>query len=543
MRKKSPEPPAKKAATTSAGTDTVLSKYWPLILLFSGMAFVILVRLRLAGLPLERDEGEYAYMGQCLLDGIFPYVEAYNMKLPGVYYLYALMMAIFGQTPAGIHTGLLLFNLGTMYLLFLTGKRLADEKTGTVAAVTYGFLTIVPWTYGFAAHATHFIAFFGTAGFFALLKSEDRHRVQWIIAAGLLFGLAFLMKQQAVFLMIFGGLLLLVRTYRSSGIVPSLLRSVLPYSLAAVFPYLVVVLTALMTGSFDKFWHWTVGYASQYTGINDLGKGLKMLGDTLVAITYGAWFFWLAGIAGAFVLYFSTLKKENRWALSLFCLFSFLCLVPGLYFRNHYFIAFFPALSLLCAVFLRHIFTGKTYLQGLVLLAFAAGTIVTYRSFYFTDMMADICTRVYGKNPFQESQQVAEFIRKNTREDERIAVLGSEPEIYFYSRRKAATGYLYTYPLMETQPYHKAMQEEFISEIEQNKPKYLVLINCSISWLAGPNSDDRILKWYADYVPANYHPVGLADMVAPGNVHYVWKADLASYQKKGTDDITVMERN
>ena len=33
---------------------------------------VVFVRLRLLGVPLERDEGEYAYMGQLLLKGIPP---------------------------------------------------------------------------------------------------------------------------------------------------------------------------------------------------------------------------------------------------------------------------------------------------------------------------------------------------------------------------------------------------------------------------------------------------------------------------------------
>jgi len=43
------------------------------------------VRIRLLGIPLERDEGEYAYAGQLFLQGIPPYKLAYSMKLPGTY--------------------------------------------------------------------------------------------------------------------------------------------------------------------------------------------------------------------------------------------------------------------------------------------------------------------------------------------------------------------------------------------------------------------------------------------------------------------------
>jgi hypothetical protein len=47
------------------------------------LLLMIMVRVRLADVPLERDEGEYAYIVQLLLQGIPPYSIAYNMKFPG----------------------------------------------------------------------------------------------------------------------------------------------------------------------------------------------------------------------------------------------------------------------------------------------------------------------------------------------------------------------------------------------------------------------------------------------------------------------------
>ena len=48
------------------------------------LALAALVRWRVLTVPLERDEGEYAYIAQLLLQGIAPYSAAYTMKLPGV---------------------------------------------------------------------------------------------------------------------------------------------------------------------------------------------------------------------------------------------------------------------------------------------------------------------------------------------------------------------------------------------------------------------------------------------------------------------------
>jgi hypothetical protein len=125
-------------ATEIPKEDRVLQAAW---LLLAGVVFVMVVaiRIRLLGIPLERDEGEYAYAGQLLLQGIPPYQLAYNMKFPGTYAVYAVIMAIFGQTIAGIHLGLLLANLATIALILLLGWRLFAVPAGVAAAGAYAF--------------------------------------------------------------------------------------------------------------------------------------------------------------------------------------------------------------------------------------------------------------------------------------------------------------------------------------------------------------------------------------------------------------------
>ena len=91
---------------------------------------VVAIRIRLLGIPLERDEGEYAYAGQLILQGIPPYKLAYNMKFPGTYAAYALIMSIFGQTIHAIHLGLLLINAATIALIFFLGRRLINTTAG-----------------------------------------------------------------------------------------------------------------------------------------------------------------------------------------------------------------------------------------------------------------------------------------------------------------------------------------------------------------------------------------------------------------------------
>src|SRR5580765_5774074 len=103
--------------------------------------FVVFIRVRLRDMPLERDEGEYAYAGDLLLQGVPPYKEAYNMKLPGTYAAYAVIMAVLGQSPTGIHLGVTLINVTSIVLVFLLGRKLLDELAGVVAAVCFALLS------------------------------------------------------------------------------------------------------------------------------------------------------------------------------------------------------------------------------------------------------------------------------------------------------------------------------------------------------------------------------------------------------------------
>jgi len=89
----------------------------PWLLLAAGVVLLtVYVRWRLIDVPFERDEGEYAYMGQLLLQGVPPYLQAYTMKLPGVSAAYALAMLLFGQTIFGVLGTALKFRLAKLGL-------------------------------------------------------------------------------------------------------------------------------------------------------------------------------------------------------------------------------------------------------------------------------------------------------------------------------------------------------------------------------------------------------------------------------------------
>jgi len=490
------------------------------------------VRWRLREIPLERDEGEYAYMGRLILEGGAPYGEAANMKWPGTWLAYAAIMAVCGQTTAGIHTGLLLVSLATSALVFVLGRRLCGMVGGAVAAGVYAVLAIGTPTMGLAAHATHFVMLCVLGGFVVLLRSE-RPGVARAAAAGVLFGLAGVMKQTgALFgLLAFGWLLVReVEEWRHSRDWRGALLRLGALGLGGLLPLAAAGLWIWRSGTWSAFWWWTVIYAKAYAALMPPAEGLAAGWERLRALLRVAPVLW--GAAGAGLLGLAFLRRAQGWRgwLLAFAVVSAAAVCPGWYFREHYFLLLLPALALLAGAATaeaaarldRHWPRWPVALLPVVLVAGgAAHALWLERDVFFQFTPAQACRRAYGINPFPESMEIARFLREHTAPEARLAILGSEPQILFYAGRRSATPFLYVYPLMEPQPYAAAMQREFAQQIVAADPDYLVMVGIDASWLRYPESNNGIFEWFARY-QRQYHLVGLVDIYPDRPGEFRW---------------------
>jgi hypothetical protein len=160
-----------------------------------------------------------------------------------------------------------------------------------------------------------------------------------------------------------------------------------------------------------------------------------------------------------------------------------------------------------------------------------AATIILRSPMWFVEPLTQIARRTYGADPLPEAEIIAGYIHDHSAPDARVAVLGSEPEIYFLARRHSATGYIYTYGLMEEQPFALRMQEEMIREIGEHPPEFIVFADNPLSWARKPGSDPKIFNWWDAY-QTNYTLVGLADILSPTQTVYYLGTDwVARYGK------------
>jgi len=512
---------------------------WALLAVLAALVFVAYVRLRVADIPLERDEGEYAYAGQLILQGIPPYGLAYNMKFPGTYYAYAMILALFGQTPWGIHVGLMLVNAATILFVFAIGRRLLGDFAGAVAAVSFAILSIDRWIFGVFAHATHFVVLAALAGLLMLLRAIENKRTSSFFWSGVLLGLSVLMKQHAIFFLPLGAALVFWRESWGDGYaawIPAKRIGVM--ALGAFLPLALVVVVLLAQGVLGRFWFWTFHYAREYVSEIPLSKALPNLAEGFTAVTPANLVFWVLGALGLFALWIARWESKAKVVLTGLLVASILAMCPGFYFREHYFILVLPAVALLCGVAVgslrqileRSLPRGVAAALAVAVLVVSIGLYVTRERVYLFSMgTRELSRTMYGTNPFIEAVEIAKYIRDRTDENDRIAVLGSEPEIYFYADRKGATGYIYTYALMEPQPFAKTMQEEMIRQIESAHPRYLVFSWIDVSWLAKKESDQGIVAWGQRYVHQCYDPVGVADIISDDETHMAWENEVRKY--------------
>ena len=528
--------PGREATATD---DIPRSGQWwaPALALAAILIFVAVVRLGVAATPLERDEGEYAYVGQLILQGTPPYQAAYNMKFPGTYYAYAGILAVFGETPAGIREGLLLVNAATIVLVFLVGRRALGTRSAIVAAWVFALLSMSPRILGLFAHATHFVLLPLMA---ALWIVVDRAPTTWrrALAAGVLAGLAVLMKQHAVVFVPCLAAFVLWRDWRSSGTGLSRVTSTGLVLAGAAAPFAVVCAVLALQGAFGAFWFWTIAYARAYVSVVPLSEAPAQFMAGWRLVTQSSLPLWAGGGVGLVLLWAGRWPAETRVWLTGLAVASFAALTPGFYFREHYFILLLPSVALLTGVAVETMSRWGSrviprWLAGGVAVALVGGCsavlIVGQRATLFAASPDDVSRAVYQSPHFVEAREVARFVRENTAPDDRIAVLGSEPEIYFYADRRAATGYIYTYALMEPQPYAARMQDEMIRQVETAHPKYVVAVLDQSAWLIRNTSERRILAWIPRYLDTCYDGIEVPGLSASTNVFqlYRWKNDHA----------------
>ena len=477
--------------------------------LIGSLVFVFVHALPSLRLPLDRDHGVFLTIGRCILEGGIPYQDCWDTKPPGVFYLFALIVRLFGASIWGVRVVDLFWLMALSYLLFRFAERTLGRR---VAALGVALHSVAYFQLGYrnTANPESFLMLPVLGSFLVILSRKGNPALKHSVA-GVLMGVAFWFKFNAI---IFAPLVLflLFLERNSAGQIES--RAPKPIgkrgewirNLPAFAGGLILVGAApplyfWLTGAWQAFYEtffkvvplytqmaidWTPSFLWWSLGQlqTRLGLGTELM---LAAVLALAW------------------KGEERRKVAPVLLAAFLGLASvAVQFRFwiYSFATSLPFLSVLWAyLFVRILGQFQSWsadfgrrgwqvarvfvwvvLVSLILTplaSFSADFLDRYRSAAIWARGPEAAHRDYSWNALYahwgEMMEVIDFVKGNSDAGDAIYVWGFEPLIYYKSGRRCPTRFVTNMP--QIAPWcPPAWREELIRDLRADPPT-LVVVN------------------------------------------------------------------
>ena len=511
----------------------------------SGLIFLI-ARFKLLAIPLERDEGSFAYIGHWIFRGRELYTDMLDSKLPGLYTYYGVFTSLFGYNATGVHVGLLVANLASVVCFYILLKDVFNKLIAAVACSLFMFMVVSSNVNGFAAHATQLLTPFVIGGFLLFWKGLTSNKLYLFFLAGLCIGIAFTIKQQSA---IFGILIALLwwpaRLWwnkKENSRLP--IMEWLLLGIGGLLPAALVFIYFMQVGRFEQFYDWTVTQPFNLAGAFK-EPWYQLFGNVFPKVTDKFEAVWIAAGIGLVLIFFSGLKKYGIAFGAAFGILGVGSVIIGAAYYRHYFVVALPGVALLAACTIYWIskktgsagpFVGIAITVLLIMMALSGKT-----DYYFNPDYAKIHYENYGQNMFPEIEKIGKELKKRMKPGERIGVMGSEPEVLVAADKESCSKHLMVYAILFDPVRSPPMQQEYIQELQTCAPEYIVWNTTTGSWSSGYDRlafFEQLMQW----VEANYETVGLAEsrQASPGVL--VWDRELDTYKAQNDFKVFVLKK-
>ncbi len=526
------------------------------LLLLVLLLLIVIIRSKFNLIPYERDEGCYSYYGKMLLAGKIPYKDFYEQKLPGIFYFYAMMVSIFGSSVKEMHFGFMILNLLSTLLIYFSVRKLFTPIAGLISATTYAIVSLTPTLSGFTIQGEHGVALFSCLGIFLYVMAREHKKWYWYVLMGLALGTAFMVKTTGLFIMFWGGLIILIDFFisKKEKIWKELFSNVFFYCAGAFSIIGLLIFIVYTKGSINDMVFWVYDIPKYYVNRISYEDGVKYFGYSRDAIVQNYKFLWVHSVLALALCLIKSIDFRTKLFVFSLAILSFMTIVPGYYFYGHYWIQLIPGLAVLSGItfycvmkLFNDSFNLKSPSIKYIYLGLFGVLVFMHlnkqRAYYFHPNYDLILRQVYGTNPFPETMEIANYINSVAKPEDQLAVFGSEPELFIYTNKMSPTRHIMFSTIVAAIPEHKQFQREFVADIEKVKPKYFVFYRVGISLLVQANVDQYVFDWANKYIADNYKVVGVVDMV-PGQLHgtYAFGKDAETFKPTSQDVIFVFER-
>jgi hypothetical protein len=477
-------------------------------LLVAGLILLVAaVRLPLLGVPFERDEGEYAYIGWRLGHNELPYRDWVDQKPPAIFWVYRAALSLPLDPVRAVHFAALLFAATSTCALFFLARRFIDPFWAFGSAALLAFLSVDPFAQGTAANAELFMVLPLILSQIAFLNAVENSRKTSILVCGALIGIAIAFKPVAAVNWCLQIALYLIFTGREKRWRATFLFAV--FSLVGVIVILgcISIYFWIRHGLGDLVEN-VFTHNLEYIGALSWSDRLDFCLDTLRLLARAETLIWILAALGLVAL---IVTRRMKW----FAFFAGWLIASAIgisasgYFFPHYFQQLLPPLVLIAIVGADwlsqlRLWRGSWIPRAVFSLMLAVLPLKTIWPFWFSYSPADAVRKIYPGNFFAEMPQFAARLAQVTSSEQRVFVFGAEPELLFYARRLSATRYIFLFPLYG--PYRNAREKqvETAGEIQRAAPAAAVYVPNDLFF--SPDSDQYFTEWSLSYLAESFSP-------------------------------------
>jgi len=538
--------------------DVDFSFNMALIICGAIILFFFFVRSEFWEVGMERDEGIYIYFGKLLLNGKVPYNDFYEIRLPGIFYLYALIVGIFGYSAKSVALGFTVVNSLSAIMLFFTAKIWSGKNyVGVLACLAFGLLSLSPYISGFTRQSEHLVNLFFIAALFSAVWANIKQQYIWFIASGIAVCMSIMIKPNAVYFLLPISFMVLINTHEKFDFdIKKIALKILYYAVGIAAPVIFFAIILLKNNAWDNFYQFAIIEAGKYAKGIPWADGKQMFKGTWTMFFGENKFIIVSSFLACLLIWFTKTTWQNKLVLLLLLISSWLTITPGLRFYNHYWLMLVPVLAMSAALLSQIIIDVLKRITNAVLAQYAVIAlffivlfiqVVKNKSYYFSFDETELLRNTYGINPFPEIKYIGEFLNERKKADDKLLLVGSEPELYVYTNMDAATRHPYfTYIMLDTTltPKVHQWQKEFLEDLQNNKPRFIVYTNQLFSIGAVKNSDFSFFNKFYNAVGPAYKQIGLIDMIDANTINYYF--DQATVGKQAAKNpqqcIYVLER-
>lgn len=433
-----------------------MSKAVYLVLLVACLTLLVATALLT---PVSNDAGTYLTQADGILAGRLPYRDTFDHKTPGIYVLFAAVLAATGQSLVAVQLVQALSIAVTAALIAHLAWRLWSATAGALA----GLLLL----YGGAAYAgTHLTteAWVGlcTAGALLVLLRQPTTRLtngDWLAAGGLI-GLSALFKQTGLLTLAAFGLW----AWLTADGWKVVLRRWLWLLAGCALPLAVTAALFAAQGALPDLWRDTIwvnvtAYPRQSLSVLLRGNLTNLRAFPVLAI----------GLLAGLLFHPPSLRRQGQHqAETLLWLTLVSGLLPLLHrYYGHYLLQPLPPAAMLAGTGLATAWQRLASRPGLRVIALAALTVLA-----LIDVPRWPGYLTYTNRLVEEQQQAAAVVRSLTAAGEPILAVSAAPQFYFLSHRPPATRWLYLYPVNYSQE-----REDMLTELIASRSVKAIVVD------------------------------------------------------------------